>query len=321
MKKLAIKHLCIIYLVVLNLAMIAPGQTQNTPLTDQTLTLSTIQQSKLSPGAIELASYLHLNSLIIKITTPTQVNLKETPQSLDDVISQFQLLKIKARYNSVLFKTSLQIDAFLSLLQKEINEYHESQMILSERASKRINLTNFASYWSNGALWAVAEALVIPTYRQPYAKLAIASGSTGILAGLIPSAFSLYSLPFVSNKKYPCEANPNMLAALFNYQIPASKEYPLTIWKYLNAPSLAPETTNLTRRDVLINGWVKKGFIAKANDTNAKDALDSICNTVSKKNGLTINTLAYRETMLSDLSSIVSNLKTYLEELIQLTVE
>ncbi len=275
--------------------------------------------SKLSPQALELANNLHVISLIKYISDNSDINLKDSPQNFEEMLTQFNLLKAKGRYNSILFKASLEVDAFTSVLQKEINQYHELQVVLSEKANHRINMTNFASFWSNGALWAVAEAFDIPTYRNPLAKLSIVSGSTGILAGIIPSAFSLYSLPFLSSKQYPMEKDPNMLSELFNYQIPASKTYPLLVWKYLNGKAIEYNQGNLTRRDVLINNWVKKGFILSADNEKAQDTIDVICNNVTRKKGFRLSTLNYRESMLSDVSSQVSNLKVYLQELIQLT--
>ncbi len=285
------------------------------------LAIDTKYISKLSPQALELAKNLHVLSLIKIISENEDINLRESPQNFEELITQFNMLKVKGRYNSILFKASLEIDSFESVLQKEINQYHEVQMVLSEKANKRINMTNFASFWSNGALWAVAEAFDIPTYRNPLAKLSIVSGSTGILAGIIPSAFSLYSLPFLSSKQYPMENDPNMLAPLFNYQIPPNKQYPLLIWKYLNHKAIESNSANLTRREILINNWIKKGFILNENNVKAKETLDIICSTVTQKKGFRLTTLGYRESMLSDVSGLVSNLKIYLQELIKLTTQ
>ena len=117
-------------------------------------------------------------------------------------------------------------------INAELQVYDEILATFTNDRDKLVARINAASFISNGALWAVCEGLDIPTYARP--RYSISSGTTGILAGVIPSIASMYTLKAVNGKKKTSEVEPNMLAKLFDYPTTADIEYPNSVWQFIN---------------------------------------------------------------------------------------
>jgi hypothetical protein len=116
----------------------------------------------------------------------------------------------------------------------------------------RVNQANLWAFRTNGALWAIAEALDIPTYATP--RLSIPSGTIGIIAGLVPSIFSTYALRAESGNRYCRDAFPNMLSKIYDFPTNSGIEYPETVWTYLNTP--LPGTDKPSRKQLLMDHWL-----------------------------------------------------------------
>ncbi len=157
----------------------------------------------------------------------------------------------------------------------------------------------------------VAEGLDVPTYRSP--RLSIPSGINGILAGIVPSVASMYALRQLNGKTSKSEADPNMLAKLFDYPTNPEVEYPKCVWQFLNLPP-AGENINKTRKDLIINRWIEDKNIPNFTDRHTKD-LDIITASISRPKGLSIVNLNLRQIMLEQLGAEVLKMKRFLLEL------
>jgi hypothetical protein len=149
-------------------------------------------------------------------------------------------------------QTRLDIDFVQSEIDEEMAGGHEIYETYSNQRDALINRANAYSFRTNGVLWAVAEALDIPTYSRP--RYSISSGTIGILAGLVPTAFSLYALHHEAGKHYQRKPYPNMLCKLFGEPVLFRNDYPSSIWKYLSA---VPDGGTRSRKDMLVEYWME----------------------------------------------------------------
>ena len=191
-----------------------------------------------------------------------------------------ELWEARQRASLLIQKTNLDIDFVIAEMDAEQQVYAEILSSFTADRDKTLARVNAASFISNGVLWAVAEAIDIPTYRAP--RLAIPSGTVGIIAGVVPSIASMYTLKAINGKKKDSEAEPNMLAKLFGYPTNADIDYPSSVWNYLHE-SPASEPGAKKRVDQLIDRWIGDANIPSFNDRASKKQLDVITASISQK--------------------------------------
>jgi hypothetical protein len=217
----------------------------------------------------------------------------------------------------LLQRTQLEIDFVEAEIDAEQNLYAELLTTLEQNRDRLVARTNAASFYTNGALWAAAEGLTIPTFR--HSNYAIPSGITGIVAGVIPSFFSLWAMRQYSGKKSKTIVEPNMLAKVFDYPTTPEIEYPRSIWEYLNTRPYDQAGKRLmekTRRDQLIETWIEDKNIPSFTDRSSKKQLDIITASGEVKDGLNIDSLNTRDVMLEQLQGEVGKMKRLLMELV-----
>ncbi len=209
-------------------------------------------------------------------------------------------------------RTSLDVDFTIAEIAAEQEIYAEMLATYLDARDKALAKTNALSFISNGALWAVCEGLAIPTYKQP--RYAIPSGITGVLAGIIPSAASMYAMKQVSGKKKASEADPNMLAKFFGYPTTADIDYPDSVWQFLNQVP-AGDKKQKSRREQLIDSWIEDSNIVAFTDRKSKRQLDIMTASAAQKKGLSIDTLTARKVMLQRLAAEILKMKRPLLEI------
>jgi hypothetical protein len=108
---------------------------------------------------------------------------------------------------------------------------------------------------------------------------------------------------------------PNMLARLFDRAPEFHSRYPDVVWRYLDSvPPLEPGGG--TRREQLVRGWVKLGRIDPPGSPKAERRIDLLTSGPSSHAALTIDLLADRAMMLSDVRSRVGLMKRDLAHLV-----
>jgi hypothetical protein len=106
-----------------------------------------------------------------------------------------------------------------------------------------------------------------------------------------------------------------MLTKLFDLKPDLEDEYPAQVWSYMNSVPASEANGKKTRRDQLIDRWVADKNIPGFTDRTSKDQLELVTAYRSTKDGVTIDMLQTRETMLSQLSGEVMKMKRLLLEL------
>jgi hypothetical protein len=250
----------------------------------------------LSVEAIQLADLLHITDKLKRLHQLQQQVLQAGDQKPSVELRQ-DLADLRVELLTTIEQTRLEIDFVTSEIDEENARFFEWLKTFEEDRDNRVNRANAWAFRTNGVLWAVAEALDIPTYRTP--KYSISSGAIGIVAGLVPSVFSAYALRSGSGEKYERNAHPNMLSKVYGFPTHEGIEYPETVWTYLNTPP--PGTDKRSRREMLIDHWITDINIHIFKNGVTKDDLILLTGAAQPK--VTIDLLHDRMTMLSEVEA------------------
>jgi hypothetical protein len=267
----------------------------------------------VSANSRQLADSMGLAPLLRRmVMLRARVAQSSGEPTLESLAVRQELSETMAQVNQMILEASLEVDFVLAEISAEQTVYTDMLSSYQAERDKVVARANSSSYWANGVLWAVGEAFDIPTYRVP--KYSIPSGTVSILAGVVPSALSLYAMRKFNGKKTDSEVAPNMLAKLFDYPTSPEIEYPKPVWDFLDSVP-ADDTSTKTRRDQLIDRWVSDKNIPTFSDRKSKKDLDIITASVAHSKGLSIDTLTVRQVMLTQLSGELMKMKRLLLEL------
>jgi hypothetical protein len=270
-----------------------------------------LNSADISPNSMQLANDIQLSPVLQRLQSLRQ-KIDSMPASAERSEARLDFLEARDQALQIISRTSLEIDFVIAEMNAEQNIYTEILSTFVGNRDKLLARVNAASFISNGVLWAAAEAFDIPTYK--YTKLAIPSGTLGVLAGIVPSLASMYTLKAVNGAKKTSEVEPNMLAKLFDYPTTADIEYPKSVWLYLSQVP-ANSTNGKTRRYEMIDRWIADSNIPGFTKRDNKEQLDVITASIAQKKGLSIATLSTRQVMLTQLSAEVLKMKRMLLEL------
>jgi hypothetical protein len=273
-----------------------------------------LSSSTLSPNSLQVAQIIGLMPVLTKLQSlREQVNgTRGASPSLASLALRQDYCETQLQARQSIEQTNLEIDYVLAEINAERNLYAEILSSLIAKRDRAVAHSNAASFYTNGVLWAVGEAFDIPTYRAP--RLSIPSGTISILAGIVPSFFSLYAMRQYNGKKLDSEAEPNMLAKLFDYPINPEVDYPPSIIGFLN--TIPPDgSVKKTRKDQLVDRWLTDQNIPSFTDRKNKAVLDGITGAVSHPKALSIDVLTARQDMLQQLAGEVMKMKRMLLEL------
>jgi hypothetical protein len=273
------------------------------------LSMSDLHSDVASPEAMEIAGHLGL--------TPLFHRLEELRGKMEPSTRQFPNVELREEYRDIkdeiterIEQAHLEVDYVQSELAIEIASQSELLQSYSRARDDLVNRTNVWSFRTNGILWAVAEGLSIPTYRTP--RYSIPSGATGIIAGIVPSLFSIIAVRESSGFGYERKPYPNMLAQLFQYSTVRRTEVPDSVLDYLRAtPAFAKKGES--RADWLINRWAEDKNLSVFSDRSSKKQIDAITGEVQTH--LTIELVSDRLTMLQQLSALINQMNRPLLEL------
>ena len=238
--------------------------------------------------------------------------LKGAQPTLENLSLRQDYNDTQEQARQIIEQSNLEIDYVLAEINAERNLYGEILSSMISNRDKLVARSNASSYYTNGVLWAVGEAFDIPTYKVP--KLSIPSGTVSILAGVVPSFFSLWAMHQYNGKKIQSENEPNMLAKLFDYPTTKEVDYPASVLAFLD--TVPPGgTSKKTRKDQLIDRWLTDQNIPSFTDRKNKKLLDAITAAVSQNKGLSIDTLSARQDMLQQLAGEIWKMKRMILEL------
>ncbi|PWT94563.1 MAG: hypothetical protein C5B53_12830 [Candidatus Melainabacteria bacterium] len=274
-----------------------------------------LSTKSLSPNTLQLAEDLKLIPVLEKLQDlRDRVKALDAsqPVTLENLSLRQELIETSYKADRIIEDANLAVDFTLAQLVAEENLYSELLASFGAERDKAVARTNAISFGTNGILWAVAEGLDIPTYRVP--RYSISSGINGIIAGIVPSIASFYALRQVSGKRRTADEEGNMLAKLFDYPINPEIDYPEPVWDFLSEVPVG-DRSGKSRKEQLIDRWIIDKNIPTFTSRTAKEQLDKITATVTRRKGLSIDTLTTRQLMLQQLGAEILKMKRMLYEL------
>jgi hypothetical protein len=268
-----------------------------------------VHSPTVSPNAVQLAGQLGILEALKHVQ-----DLRGTVNASSAVGDRLDLLEARERVAGTLRRSEMDVNFVLSEIYDEQSLYADIMSNFTSQRDKTVAVTNAISFGTNGALWAVCEALDIPTYKTP--TLSIPSGITGILAGIVPSIASALTLKEVNGRKYSAPAAPNMLAKVFDRPTTSLIEYPDSVWTFLNSEPVQHEANEAKRRrEVIVDRWISDKNIPSFTDRSSKEQIDLVTASAEQKKTLTIAVLSTRITMLQQLASETYKMNRLLLEL------
>jgi hypothetical protein len=272
-----------------------------------------LRSRSVSPEAVAFAEQLELTPLLLRLQLlREQLKSRATATDPETMALRVEFNEVREESLEKIQEVDLEIDYVEAQIVEEQSLYADMLQHMTAQRDRSIAITNAAAFGTNGALWAVCEALAIPTYAHP--NLSVSSGIVGILAGVVPSFASFYAMRQVSGKKYSYKEEPNMLAKLFDRPVALHCEYPECVWLYLN--SVPPNDTSGKRRvDQIVDRWIADKNIPSFTSRSSERQVDVITGTKSIPKTLTIDLLSTRQTMLDQLTSEILKMKRLLLEL------
>ena len=223
------------------------GKTRSyvTPIFEQ---LTDPLSEELSADGVQMAKMLGIYDKLHRV-----VELSSKKASAPDSMplsEREELRDIKFDILEIVEETRLQIDFVVSEIDEEQVILEEALRIFEEDRDNRVNRANQLAFRTNGVLWAIAEGLSIPTYKNP--TLSIPSGTVGIIAGIVPSLFSGYATRATAGGRYERKSYPNILTKLYDLPTIARIEFPDIVWRFLNS---CPCGDTRTRKQVMQQHW------------------------------------------------------------------
>ncbi|MFN8553597.1 MAG: hypothetical protein U0103_19165 [Candidatus Obscuribacterales bacterium] len=269
--------------------------------------MSDVHTETVSAEAVQLAEQLKLTDSLIELTKLRKARSADRNSLSRDELDRYR--DLKEDVVEAIEQTRMEVDFAEAELTREIAVHEEFLASYIAERNHKVNLSNAWGYRTNGVLWAVAEGLTIPSYARP--RYSISSGIVGIVAGLAPSAFSLYALRQDAGGRFERKPHPNMLSKIFNYQVTPELEYPDSVWKWLN--SQAPIGPKVTRLAYLIDWWQRDGNIRYFSPKPTHHQLDLLTATVQDE--LTIQLVSDRLSMLRTVDAMIVGMNRPLLEL------
>lgn len=271
-----------------------------------------LNTTKLSPNSVQLANQLGLSPLIKRINLLRSSVNESRPDTLERIIARQNLSEALGSARQIILEADLAVDFAVAEINSEEQLYDELLSTYQSKANRNVQWANWASYYTNGALWAAGEGLDIPTWKRP--KYSISSGTTSILAGVVPSLFSLWAMRLSGGGKHSGKRHPNMLAQIFDLPHDHEVDYPQQVWAFLQTAPADSQSAR-SRKDQLIDRWVEDNNIPKFTDRANKAETELLSATVDTNKGVTIDLLQTRKVMLSQLSAEIGKMKRLLFEL------
>lgn len=260
------------------------------------------EKIKLSPGAVEVARLIGVAPLLEQLE-------REPEQTGAGGTMSPEALALRQRITEAILGTSLEIDGVFAEIDSEMAQTNEIRAFLESRRDHAIGINALSNIVSGGGLGIVGSALQINDSTN---KL---GNAVGVAAGSVTTVLSALGLRQQHGGRRALGIAPNMLAKIFDRQPEFHSDYPEEVWSYLNAtPPSDPGTE--TRRARLLKTWTELGRIDPVETPKGQQKVEFLTSSVSARRTLSIDLLADRAAMLSDVRATVSLMKRDLSKLL-----
>ncbi len=314
-KRQEIKHspLAVVFLSVLGIAALQPAMADDPkdppahfvskhgklPPLALNITFTDLTSEKLSLEAQDFAKQLGIVSQLQRIDELHSIEKSSSNGKLTPELKE-ELRDLKQEISETVEETRLEILYVQAEMAAEEALQNEILETYTRIQNEKIFRNNVWSFRTNGALWALGEALSIPTWSRP--KYSISSGTIGILAGVVPTAFSMVALRESKGISFERKSHPNMLSKIFDFPIEDRTDFPKTVWGYLH--SVPPDSkAGKTRIDLLIDQWTSDSNLQVFTNRNSREQLKTITGNTTQR--LSTEIISDRLNMITHLDAVV----------------
>lgn len=260
----------------------------------------------LSPMAKEVAKDIGLTQHIVNIQ-----DLRAKAANPDVIKLDVQFLFLKQEMTEILLTTFLETREVVAVVDDEMSRASELKDLLESRRDRAIRLNNITNFTSGGALAMIGSGIQIGGGNA----INNAGNLMEVAAGGLATGISTYALKQSSGEKRSAGVNPNMLAKLFDLPTSIDTEIPTPIWNYLKEP--IPGGKGESRRDLLIDRWVKLGRIPPPTSKAGQRRVALLAGAVAQTHEVTIDLLDDRVAMLNDMRAVVGSMTRELLEIMR----
>ncbi|HZS47675.1 MAG TPA: hypothetical protein VFC63_21580 [Blastocatellia bacterium] len=261
------------------------------------------QSPKLSPGAEEVAKVIGVRSLLTKL-----YSLPPGERGLNGGVMSPEALSLRQQITEQVLSASLEVDGVMAEIDDELSEIAELRSALESQRDKVMNINAIASIVTGGGLGVVSTALQFKNNTQNLGN------GIGVAAGAASVVLSVLGLHQQKGGANSLSIAPNMLAKMFDRKAEFHSEYPDEVWVYLS--DIPPSASDKqTRRQELIQRWIDRGHIEKPGTKKYEKKIDQMTSGASNKQKLSLDALADRAAMLSDVRTQISLMKRDMSKL------
>jgi len=261
-------------------------------------------QVKLSPGAEEVARVIGVTPLLAKL-----YSLPENERGVNGGHMSLEALSIRQQITEQVVGASLEVDGVIAEIDDELSEIAELRSALESQRDKVMNINAIASIVTGGGLGVISTALQFKNSTQNLGN------GIGVAAGAASVVLSVLGLHQQKGGANTLSIAPNMLAKMFDRKAEFHSDYPDEVWVYLSNVPPAATDKQQTRRQELIQRWIDRGHIEAVGSKKYEKKIDQMTSSASNKQKLSLDALADRAAMLSDVRARVSLMKRDLSKL------
>ncbi len=259
----------------------------------------------ISVGAVKVAKDLEMLDEIAELN-----DLKTAHQYVPGQrVHSLQVISVRQDLDENIMSAFLATRRVVSELDRQVAGYDAVARVLEEKRDEAIRNNNILNFTSGGALAMTQGAISIGTPM----KYQNAGNELGAIAGALTAMIGAYALKLQGGGKRSSERDPNMLAPVFGLVPNEPNKYPPLVWNYLNDYEPGQKKT---RREQLIDRWIKLNYIEPLDKPSSKKHLEELSGTIPLHKDVSIDLLRDRIPMLQDVRAAVAGINEYLDEIL-----
>lgn len=259
----------------------------------------------ISIGAVKVAKDLSMLELIAELNDLKKEHIYVPGQR----VHSLEVISVRQDLDENIMSAFLATRRVVSELDRQVSGYDAVARVLEEKRDQAIRNNTILNFTSGGALAMTQGAISVGTPM----KYQNAGNELGVVAGALTTVIGAYALKVQRGGKRSSERDPNMLAPIFGLVPNEPNKYPLITWNYLNDYEPGQKKT---RREQLIDRWVKLNYIEPLSKPSSKEHLQELAGTIPLHKVVSIDLLRDRIPMLQDVRAAVAGMNEYLDEIL-----
>ncbi len=259
----------------------------------------------ISIGAVKVAKDMQMLDEIAELNDLKKAHVYVPGQR----VRSLEVICVRQDLDENLLSAFLATRRVVSELDRQVSGYDAVARVLEEKRDQAIRNNTILNFTSGGALAMTQGGISIGTPM----KYQNAGNELGAVAGALTAVIGAYALKLQGGGKRSSERDPNMLAPIFGLVPNEPNKYPPLVWNYLNDYEPGQKKS---RREQLIDRWVKLNYIEPLDKPSSKKHLEELSGTIELHKVVNIDLLRDRIPMLQDVRAAVAGINEYLDEIL-----